>query len=390
MKEKSPMARIEALMSEQEAKFGDYAREWIGYGTCTDRADRPRAEAAIRAMYEAGGIKPPTRIVWCDSPLSMILTKLMIEKSSVAASVAASVGDSVGASVADSVWASVAASVRASVAASVGDSVGDSVWASVADSVAASVADSVADSVAASVRASVGASVADSVGASVADSVWASVRASVFGQHEASWLAFYRFFRDECGLVNHTAKLHGLWELSQSCGWILPFSDVCFASERHDVCTLDNRGVIHNETGPAIHYADGFSVYAWHGTRIPQHWIEGRATLDPAEVIRAENVEQRAAGAAIIGWPRMVSVLKRKIVDGDPDSDIGALIELTLPGLSEPGRFLQAVCPRNGTIVEGVPRQSDVDGLPITTAIAAQAWRDGIPASEYQHPLMRT
>lgn len=86
----------------------------------------------------------------------------------------------------------------------------------------------------------------------------------------------------------------------------------------------------------------------------------------------------------------MVSALKRKIIDGNPDSDMGALIELTLPGLREPGRFLQAVCPRNGTIVEGIPRVSDIDGLPINTVIAAQAWRVGDPQSEYEHPTKRS
>jgi len=41
-------------------------------------------------------------------------------------------------------------------------------------------------------------------------------------------------------------------------------------------------------------------------------------------------------------------------------------------------------------IVEGVPRVSDIDGLPIDTALAAQAWRIGDPLSEYVHPPMRT
>jgi len=86
----------------------------------------------------------------------------------------------------------------------------------------------------------------------------------------------------------------------------------------------------------------------------------------------------------------MADKLNRKIIDGDPSSDIGALVELTLPGLPEPGRFLQAMCPRNGIICEGVPRESDIDGLPINTAIAAQAWRDGLPAAEYDHPSIRT
>ena len=92
----------------------------------------------------------------------------------------------------------------------------------------------------------------------------------------------------------------------------------------------------------------------------------------------------------MIGWPRMISKLNRRVIDGDPESDMGALIELTLPGLRQPGRFLQAKCPRNGIIVEGVPRVSDVDNLPIETVIAAQAWRIGDPQSEYIHPPART
>lgn len=71
----------------------------------------------------------------------------------------------------------------------------------------------------------------------------------------------------------------------------------------------------------------------------------------------------------------MLPVLKAKVINDSGNGDIGQLIELTLPGLPEPGRFLKAECPRNGIIVEGVPRISDIDGLPIDTALAAQAWR---------------
>jgi len=309
------MGRIEHLTPEQIAKFPAYVAEWTGYGTCIDPTDRPRAEVAIATMYEIVGKKPP-RVIWCDSPLGMCLTRDAVKQ------------------LPASVWASVGASVR--------DSVRDSVW------------------------------------------------DSVYGQHEAAWLAFYRFFRDECGMTDQTDKLRGLWELCQSCGWILPFENVCFASERHDVCKLDGRGVIHCEDGPAIHYRDGFSVHAWHGTRVPAHWIEDKASLRASEVLAERNVEVRMAGCQILGWAKVADQLDRRIIDGDPATDIGALVELTLPGLPEPGRFLMAQCPRNGTICEGVPRVSDIDGAPIETAIAAQAWRDALPASEYQHPPLRT
>lgn len=172
--------------------------------------------------------------------------------------------------------------------------------------------------------------------------------------------------------------------------------EFCIVSDFPEVLLVDSENRPHCETGPSHRWRDGWSLYHWHGVKVPDHWIEDRTNLDPNEVIAAENVELRAAGAAICGWPKMLSVLKAKVIDqhkfdnGSPNDDIGALIELTLPGLPEPGRFLKARCPRNGLIVEGVPRVSDIDGKPINTALAAQAWRIGDPQSEYQHPTRRT
>jgi len=290
------------------------------------------------------------------------------------------------ASVGNNVWESVRNSVRDSVMDSAGNNVWDSVWESVRDSVWNNVGDSVWNNVGNSVWNSVW----ESVRHSVMDSVMDSVRDSVRGQHEASWLAFYSFFATECGLKTQTENLQGLWELCKSCGWIMPYKNICFASERHNICRLNENGVIHCENGPAIAYPDGFEIYAWNGTRIPKEWVTNRDTIDPAVILAATNVEQRAAGAACIGWARIAEKLDRKIINGDPESDIGALVEMTLPGLPEPGRFLMAKCPRNGTICEGVPTVSDIDDLPIQTAIAAQAWRDCLPASEYVHPTIRT
>jgi len=153
---------------------------------------------------------------------------------------------------------------------------------------------------------------------------------------------------------------------------------------------FDDQKRLHSETGMACRYSDGWGVHCWHGTHVPADWIENTDSIDPADIIKCENVEQRAAGAAIVGWPKMLTVLDERVIDDSGNDDIGQLIELTLPGLSEPGRFLKAKCPRNGIIVEGVPRVSDIDNKPIETALAAQAWRIGDPQSEYQHPEKRT
>jgi len=196
-------------------------------------------------------------------------------------------------------------------------------------------------------------------------------------------------FLEACGL-GCAERLRGQIEIASSAGWWWPFEGAVILTERPTHIHRDAEFRLHHETGPALLYPDGWGIHAWHGARVPAHWIEQRETLDPNEVIRHENVELRAAGAAIVGWPKMLGVLKAKVVNDSGSPDIGQLIELKLPGLQEPGRFLKATCPRNGTICEGVPRVSDIDGLPIETALAAQAWRIGDPLSDYIHPPART
>ena len=229
------------------------------------------------------------------------------------------------------------------------------------------------------------ASVWASVGASVRASVRASVWESVYGQHEAGWLSFYRFFHDECGLVDQTEKLSGLWELCQSSGWILPCKNVCFASERHHICALDGRGLIHAETGPAIAYRDGFEIYAWHGTRIPAEWITDKASLTPQIALTWGNIEQRRAAMEIIGWARMLRELKAKVIHDSADPETGTLVEVDLPGNEQQravkARFLHVLCGTKREFALGVPPDTK-------TAEAAQTWLFGETA--YTKPEIRT
>ena len=204
--------------------------------------------------------------------------------------------------------------------------------------------------------------------------------------------AFIAFGRDHVGLSIDYSKYEAWETLARLSGFRFMHEDFCIVSEKPVHLTVDAQNRGHCETGPYIRWADGTGIYQWHGVTVPAHWIEQKETLDPNEVLRAENVEQRAAGLQIVGLPRMKShpAMNYRVIDGDPNSRLGALVEMTLDGLPEPGRFLEAVCPRNGTIIEGVPRVSDVDNLPIETAIAAQAWRIGDRQDEYTHSPRRT
>jgi len=218
---------------------------------------------------------------------------------------------------------------------------------------------------------------------------WTSVYQG--GAYWCSYDVFLTACRDILGLElpQHDAYAH--WEQASIHGTFRVMHEkFCIVSDFPAEIHIDEQNRPHCETGPSHRWRDGWSLYHWHGVKVPEHWIEDRHNLSASEVLQEENVERRMAGCQIIGWAKVADQLDRRILDGDPDSDVGALVELTLPGLPEPGRFLMAKCPRNGTICEGVPPVSDIDGLPINTAIAAQAWRDCLPASEYTHPAIRT
>ncbi len=338
--------RIESLTDEQRSRFPEYIDRWIRIGLSTEPADWAAAEEGIRDAYRIAHLTPP-RIVHCSSPMAMALTRavLLHGSASVGDSVGGSVRASVRASVWASVWASVGASVRASVGASVRASVRDSVRDSVEDSVGASVRASVRDSVRASVRDSVWASVWDSVGdsvrASVGDSVRASVRASVwdsvrasvwdsvrdsvedsgYGQHDASWIAFYAYIGEVLGLTRQTDPLRGLIQIAQSAGWFLPHRCICWVSDRHSVVRQDVTHRLHCENGAAVRYPDGWSLYYWHGVRVPEAIIEHPETITPRLIAEERNAEVRRIMLLKYGLTRYLDDVGAREVHRDRDTE---------------------------------------------------------------------
>ena len=169
--------------------------------------------------------------------------------------------------------------------------------------------------------------------------------------------------------------------IRRQCHWWYPFENVVVASERPVDVDWDWPHRLHCEDGPAVEFADGFKLFSWHGCNVPPHWVTGRKTLQPEEVLQQESMEVRAAGASIVGWERMSRVLDGHVIDDSGSQEIGQLVELAFP---EPARFLKAVCPYEGIIFEPIPHVSDLDGLPISTAHAAQAWLSNCAQAEYQ------
>lgn len=209
---------------------------------------------------------------------------------------------------------------------------------------------------------------------------------TIYGSHNAGFLSFYDFFNEQFGLAE---EIKGLVKLSKLANWCWTFSDLAIVTRNPTTMSmLDGR--LHSEVGPAIAYADGTEVYSVFGTVVPKKWVIEKNTISPEIILAERDTDKRAIGIKLIGYQRMKDKLNYKIIDGDPTTDIGALIELTIPDLPRPGRFLEAICPRNGSVFLGVPTNNPVDSKAITTAIGAQAFLARLPTDAYVHPKIRT
>jgi len=425
--------KITELTPEQIAQFPVYRKKWIDIGLSCEPLDFERAKAAAIKVYESAGLPPPRYFFYFDSPVSAAIAAIYIKqikeigptpdcqeqareqvreqvrgqvenqvkkqvwdqvRRPVRNQVWGQVGDQVGNQVrdqvrdqvwdqvGDQVWDQVRDQVRDQVWEQVGDQVwdqvrnqvGDQVWNQVWDQVGDQVLDQVGDQVWDQVRNQVWEQVGGQVGDQVRKQVWEQV----LGSHEADWLAFYDFFCQVCQL-ECTDRLADLMELAECCGRWAPYQNVVIFQQRHSELHFDENGLLHCETGPAIKYRDGFSVYAWHGTRLPGEWFTAPPTAK--ELLAWPNVEQRRAGFDMIGWDTVLDELKATLIDADRDQQIGELYEVDLPD-SGRERFLRVICGTGRTFVIPVPPE-------MQTARAANAWSYGLDTDQYQ-PELRT
>jgi uncharacterized protein DUF6745 len=197
-----------------------------------------------------------------------------------------------------------------------------------------------------------------------------------YGQQDASWLSFYAFFREKLGLKAETEKLSALIKAADVLHWWLPFDETCLVSERPLTQKIEN-GVLHCDTGPAIEYADGFSIYRMGGIEVPA-WLANTPAkeLDVAKVMALPNVDVRTAGIKKIGIANMRKHLDVKVLHTYEDYELWTIV---ING-NRVGPYLKMVGPTTGeTHVECVAaREGQLDSTILTCQEALQI-RRGLP-----------
>src|SRR5207245_1296627 len=134
-------------------------------------------------------------------------------------------------------------------------------------------------------------------------------RAPYWAQDAERRFAFLALCRDALGIrySNVASRRLDLWiDVMQSCGGWWPFEELCIISDRPRTLRWDDQGRLHHPSEAAVEFRDGFPLYMWHGTQVPDAWIVEPDRLDVRAALMWRNVEQRRAALEIIGWKRVL------------------------------------------------------------------------------------
>ncbi|WP_219471585.1 DUF6745 domain-containing protein [Nonomuraea rhizosphaerae] len=343
--------------------------EWLGSALSTLPADRPAAEAAISGLYRLIGLAPP-RFHWVTSPLKALVT----------------VPPGAGRETLDRMaqWP-----VPRQLSALVTKLCLD------LDVLARRFPLGWEQPIRRTVRASLSRSVNSALlmPLRAAHDTPYPQASNWYGVQCVSWLAHYDALRRTTGVTfsEEQNRQLDLWAaVARSCGWWWPREGVCVVSERPSVLHTevwgdDGEVRLHCAYGPAVRYADGWDMYAWHGTRVPP-WVITDPDVD--RITREPNVEVRRCAIEHVGWPAYIDRAGLRLVATAPDpGNPGS--ELRLFDMRAGTRVLLAV---NGSVErDGLRRRY---GLTVPGSlddpVAAAAWTYGLSAHQYAQLVRRT
>lgn len=368
--------RIGEVGPEQRSQLPAFraARSRIG----ATHADREAAEAAVADVYAAGGLAPPDRVIWHESPVSLARDWLVRGAAAKAGANVRNVmtlpidqaRNGVFNAVAASVWEVAERGTSSQTASATGLGVRNSVVSAV---------DRLKLGWSLGLRSWFG---RGERRAAFRDSSWSLVDALDYN------LPAYRFLGG-CvpGLEQHTRRLEPLWTLSTSAGWVLPHERVCWLSELPVALSTDAIGRLHSGKEAALRFADGWGVYAWKGITVPE-WIVTRPDLLTVRAIdRQPNPWVRRCMIEMMTPERYISLGGATCVSRDatgklwrrqwwgPGDDAWAAVEV-VNGSAEPDgsykRYYLQV-PAN-----------------VRTAREAVAWTYGLTEMQYADLVVRT
>lgn len=340
-------------MADDPVKLAEYRDRWLEIGLSKDPCDRAASERQMTEAYKSAGLKEPV-YAWFGSPWAAIAARnftTLLEE-----------------------WRQ----SPKDLSVPIGVTTNGGTWAMIGDGLAALHATAGEELPSAEVCEAL---FYEAVSPSRMQSgVWDCG----YGQHDANWLGYYEYMREVCGEVDATSKLVPLIEHAKVGGWYLPHIEVCFMSERPDILELDDQYRLHSRTGPALHFPDGWAVYAINNVKVPSYVVTNPEQITVQRIDEEQNLEVRTIMLGIFGMERFLSESGAIPVHAD---EYGSLYRRDMPG-DEP---LAMVCYTDEVKnLDGTPKRGFLRVPPdCETAHAAVAWTYHKDPKDYK-PLLRT
>lgn len=317
--------KIKQLTPEQEALLPVYHQHWYAIGTCTEPADRPTAEESISWIYGKIGQKRP-HFIWCESPMQACITIHLLHQGVAdqfaQAFEAARTAHEVRASMPKQRW-----SFRVPPFSPPGKPITEQCWKPLADKIQDHqpgepqtfrerslqkallliLHDVFSNTSQPLVWSPAGErelydqikrvfeKCAQTSKEDIKASIQTSVRESFWGQHEVFWIAYYRYCESVLGIQydsESTEILAHHERIARSAMWWWPYEGYCIVCDRPASVNMRN-GRLHNETGGAILFRDGWGVYAIDGVHVPSWLIDEPERLTVELIEAMQNIEVR-------------------------------------------------------------------------------------------------
>lgn len=200
------------------------------------------------------------------------------------------------------------------------------------------------------------------------------------GQFESDWLIGLETSDGErqsplCNLLSAAA---------QHCGFWWAFKDSLVVCEKPEVLQFDERSLLHNESGPALKYSDGWCLYSIHGVQVPPHVIHEPEKISVEMIETESNVELRRVLIDRYGLERYIRNSAAMVIH---ENERGVLY---LKEIREDQPLVMVKVFNSTPEPDGTRREYFLRVPPdVRTVQQAVAWTFGMEAADYD-PTMET
>jgi hypothetical protein len=368
--------KIEKLTPEQEAYLPVFRKEYFDKATSSKRIDRVALESAIEDVYAVIGKKKPMLILLQSPHQSMMAISFMKHYFS------KETGEQLGSQLSSQLGAQLSSQLESQLNSQLRAQLSEQL----SEQLRAQLSSQLGSQLRSQLGSQLRAQLSSQLRAQLSSQLWSQLRAQkmydsnyLLGAQDLYWIAFYKFaeFIGTRFSEQQSNQLDIMDRIGSQCEWWWPYEGICFVSEKPVHIKWDDQKRLHSETGSAIEYADGYSLYSWHGTRIPEEWIKNKSKLTPDIALKWENAEQRRCACEIIGWEKLLNDMGAVLIDKDEDDMVGQLYEVDHPALGGKAKFLRMYCPTGRWFAEPVPPE-------MKTALESNSWGWDLPKEIYK------